>query len=233
MLTLANSGLEPTQRELADFLSLDPSQIVALMDELEKRGLVDPGARASRTGGPRSSPPPRRGPPCSGRREAAARAAEAAAAGRAQRHRGRGAEGTAPQGAVGTGSLIAARREEYPWGRRSHDRSERRHSAVPAGTCVPRPAARAQPGGAPQLEVWIAHMGGPFWARKEAQGWSIPKGEYPADEDPLAAAHRSSRRKSARRHLPPTTTGSATSASPPARSLRSSRPNRTFSPNES
>jgi hypothetical protein len=37
-LILANSGLEPTQRELADFLSLDPSQIVALVDELEKRG---------------------------------------------------------------------------------------------------------------------------------------------------------------------------------------------------
>jgi DNA-binding MarR family transcriptional regulator len=40
VLVLANSGLEPTQRELADFLSLDPSQIVALVDELEKRGLV-------------------------------------------------------------------------------------------------------------------------------------------------------------------------------------------------
>ncbi|HEY8754070.1 MAG TPA: MarR family transcriptional regulator [Arthrobacter sp.] len=40
VLILANSGLEPTQRELADFLSLDPSQIVALVDQLEKRGLV-------------------------------------------------------------------------------------------------------------------------------------------------------------------------------------------------
>ena len=40
VLILATSGLEPTQRELADFLSLDPSQIVALVDELEKRGLV-------------------------------------------------------------------------------------------------------------------------------------------------------------------------------------------------
>ena len=51
-------------------------------------------------------------------------------------------------------------------------------------------SAPPQPGAAPQLEVWIAHMGGPYWARKEAHGWSIPKGEYPADEDPLAAAHR-------------------------------------------
>jgi DNA-binding MarR family transcriptional regulator len=41
ILTLACSGLEPTQRELADFLSLDPSQIVSLVDELEGRGLVE------------------------------------------------------------------------------------------------------------------------------------------------------------------------------------------------
>jgi predicted NUDIX family NTP pyrophosphohydrolase len=40
------------------------------------------------------------------------------------------------------------------------------------------------------LEVWIAHMGGPFWARKDAHAWSIPKGEYLEDEDPLAAAQR-------------------------------------------
>ena len=40
ILILANSGLDPTQRELAEFLSLDPSQIVALVDELEKRKLV-------------------------------------------------------------------------------------------------------------------------------------------------------------------------------------------------
>lgn len=46
-----------------------------------------------------------------------------------------------------------------------------------------------QVGTAP-LEVWIAHMGGPFWARKDAHAWSIPKGEYPEGEDPLAAAQR-------------------------------------------
>ena len=40
VLALANSDLEPTQREMAEFLSLDPSQIVALIDELETRGLV-------------------------------------------------------------------------------------------------------------------------------------------------------------------------------------------------
>jgi len=41
-----------------------------------------------------------------------------------------------------------------------------------------------------ELEVLIAHMGGPFWARKDAGAWSIPKGEYLDDEEPLAAARR-------------------------------------------
>lgn len=41
-----------------------------------------------------------------------------------------------------------------------------------------------------ELEVWIAHMGGPFWAHKDARAWSIPKGEYLEDEDPLMAAKR-------------------------------------------
>lgn len=40
------------------------------------------------------------------------------------------------------------------------------------------------------LEVWIAHMGGPFWARKDEHAWSVPKGEYLEDEDPLVAAKR-------------------------------------------
>lgn len=40
------------------------------------------------------------------------------------------------------------------------------------------------------LELWIAHMGGPFWAGKQAHSWSLPKGEYLAGEDPLAAARR-------------------------------------------
>jgi predicted NUDIX family NTP pyrophosphohydrolase len=40
------------------------------------------------------------------------------------------------------------------------------------------------------LEVFIAHMGGPFWARKDAAAWSIPKGEFLLDEDALIAARR-------------------------------------------
>ncbi len=33
-------------------------------------------------------------------------------------------------------------------------------------------------------------MGGPFWARKDAGAWSLPKGEHGPDDDPLAAAVR-------------------------------------------
>jgi predicted NUDIX family NTP pyrophosphohydrolase len=40
------------------------------------------------------------------------------------------------------------------------------------------------------VEVLLGHMGGPFWARKDAGAWSIPKGEYEPDEEPLAAARR-------------------------------------------
>jgi predicted NUDIX family NTP pyrophosphohydrolase len=40
------------------------------------------------------------------------------------------------------------------------------------------------------LEVLLVHPGGPLWARRDAGAWSIPKGEYGADEDPLAAARR-------------------------------------------
>jgi predicted NUDIX family NTP pyrophosphohydrolase len=42
--------------------------------------------------------------------------------------------------------------------------------------------------GAP--EVLLGHMGGPFWARKDEHAWSIPKGEFGDDEEPLAAARR-------------------------------------------
>lgn len=52
VLTLSCGGLEPTQRQLAEFLRLDPSQIVSLVDELESAGLVqrktDPTDRRSK-----------------------------------------------------------------------------------------------------------------------------------------------------------------------------------------
>ena len=40
------------------------------------------------------------------------------------------------------------------------------------------------------LQVLLVHPGGPFWAKKDAGAWSIPKGEYEADEAPLSAAKR-------------------------------------------
>lgn len=39
------------------------------------------------------------------------------------------------------------------------------------------------------LQVLLAHPGGPFWARKDAGVWTIPKGEF-EDEDALTAARR-------------------------------------------
>jgi predicted NUDIX family NTP pyrophosphohydrolase len=41
-----------------------------------------------------------------------------------------------------------------------------------------------------RLEVFLVHPGGPFWARKDEGAWSIPKGEFTPDEDPLMAARR-------------------------------------------
>ena len=40
------------------------------------------------------------------------------------------------------------------------------------------------------LEVMLVHMGGPFWARKDAGSWSLPKGEHAQTEDSLSAARR-------------------------------------------
>lgn len=40
ILSLAAAGMLPSQRELSEFLRLDPSQIVTLIDDLEQRGLV-------------------------------------------------------------------------------------------------------------------------------------------------------------------------------------------------
>ena len=41
------------------------------------------------------------------------------------------------------------------------------------------------------VQVLIAHMGGPFWASKDAAAWSIPKGEFdPDDESAMDAARR-------------------------------------------
>ncbi|WP_313896671.1 NUDIX domain-containing protein [Streptomyces sp. GC420] len=57
------------------------------------------------------------------------------------------------------------------WGRRS------------AGLLLYRGAGEA-------MEVLLGHMGGPFWARRDAGAWSVPKGEYGPEEAPEAAARR-------------------------------------------
>jgi predicted NUDIX family NTP pyrophosphohydrolase len=41
-----------------------------------------------------------------------------------------------------------------------------------------------------EVEVLIGHMGGPFWAGREAGAWSVPKGEHGPDQDPVTAARR-------------------------------------------
>jgi predicted NUDIX family NTP pyrophosphohydrolase len=41
-----------------------------------------------------------------------------------------------------------------------------------------------------QLEVFLVHPGGPFWAKKDLGAWSISKGEYAEGELPLEAARR-------------------------------------------
>ena len=41
-----------------------------------------------------------------------------------------------------------------------------------------------------RLEVMLVHPGGPFWAKKDYGAWSIPKGLFEEDENPLDAAKR-------------------------------------------
>jgi predicted NUDIX family NTP pyrophosphohydrolase len=40
------------------------------------------------------------------------------------------------------------------------------------------------------LEVFLAHPGGPFWESKDDGAWTIPKGQFFEDEEPLDAAKR-------------------------------------------
>lgn len=41
-----------------------------------------------------------------------------------------------------------------------------------------------------RIEVLLGHPGGPYWKRKDDGAWSIPKGEYGEEEEPLEAARR-------------------------------------------
>jgi predicted NUDIX family NTP pyrophosphohydrolase len=40
------------------------------------------------------------------------------------------------------------------------------------------------------LELFLVHPGGPFWAKKDEGAWSLPKGEFEEGENPLGAARR-------------------------------------------
>jgi predicted NUDIX family NTP pyrophosphohydrolase len=42
----------------------------------------------------------------------------------------------------------------------------------------------------PDGKVLLVHPGGPFWAKRDAGAWSIPKGEYEDGDDPLECARR-------------------------------------------
>jgi len=44
--------------------------------------------------------------------------------------------------------------------------------------------------GGDRLSVFLVHPGGPFWAKKDQGAWTIPKGEFDDNEDPLNAAKR-------------------------------------------
>ena len=41
-----------------------------------------------------------------------------------------------------------------------------------------------------EMEVFLVHPGGPFWAAKDAGAWTVPKGEYVDGEEALDAAKR-------------------------------------------
>jgi predicted NUDIX family NTP pyrophosphohydrolase len=41
-----------------------------------------------------------------------------------------------------------------------------------------------------ELQVFLVHPGGPFWAKKDMGAWSVAKGEYVDGEIPLEAAKR-------------------------------------------
>jgi predicted NUDIX family NTP pyrophosphohydrolase len=41
-----------------------------------------------------------------------------------------------------------------------------------------------------EIEVFLVHPGGPYWANKDQGAWTIPKGEYDDEEESFAAAQR-------------------------------------------
>ncbi|SRR5258707_8485693 len=54
-----------------------------------------------------------------------------------------------------------------------------------------------------QLEVLLVHLGGPFWAKKDAGAWFIAKGEINSGEEELAAAQREFEEETGLKATPP------------------------------
>jgi predicted NUDIX family NTP pyrophosphohydrolase len=61
-----------------------------------------------------------------------------------------------------------------------------RQNPTPAGPASDHAPAQADP----TPEVFLVHPGGPFWKNKHTGTWTIPKGEFTADEAALDAAIR-------------------------------------------
>jgi predicted NUDIX family NTP pyrophosphohydrolase len=53
-----------------------------------------------------------------------------------------------------------------------------------------RESAKGEPRGLNQLEIFLAHPGGPLFAKKDDGWWTIPKGVIEGDDDPLDTAIR-------------------------------------------
>lgn len=53
------------------------------------------------------------------------------------------------------------------------------------------------------IEVLLAHPGGPYWTRKDAGAWTLPKGEFEEGEDALACAMREFREETGCAPVPP------------------------------
>lgn len=96
---------------------------------------------------------------------------------------------------------------EPRWGNRNHSSKQFLNEYLPAsGICFDRTHAPSPSynGMVPKrsagllmyrrkddgLEVFLVHPGGPFWKKKDAGAWTIPKGEFTDGEDPLDAARR-------------------------------------------
>jgi predicted NUDIX family NTP pyrophosphohydrolase len=76
----------------------------------------------------------------------------------------------------------------HPRGRAPGGHTDRMATKRSAGVLLFRTTGGT--GGGGDIEVLLGHMGGPFWARRDAGAWSLVKGEYGPEESALAAARR-------------------------------------------